>query len=358
MNFFKHMTAIFSAVLFSIVLASCSSGGSSTSTNLEGTAATGKGITGIVYITDANGTEINVPTSADGSYTAQVAGMTPPFIVRVIPDDGSDTLYSFATAIGQTVNVTPLTNLALFLASGSTDLSAIYTGWDGTGLTQSAILDAQKKINANLEAQFVAAGLNAKSYDFLNTAFSTDGNGFDGILDLLTLNVDFNVGSFSIDISGTPFSFDVNISITGFDFGTGTGSGGGPTGSVTLAGDPRLPATASPAIGINTVNTFGGDTFEDTIWTFIIDPATLEQITIDVNIESIKPNPRVFVKYTKGSIPTGDFQDLAFWSSQTPGAGLVIDAGAKTVTFNNLTLTDIGVTASPDITIDGTLGYQ
>ena len=95
----------------SIALAGCGSGGSGTPTStatLSGVAATGAPIAGTAYIKDSStpARELSAPTGNDGSYSFNVQGMTPPFIVKVnwSGTSGPQSLMSFATDHG-TANV-------------------------------------------------------------------------------------------------------------------------------------------------------------------------------------------------------------------------------------------------------------
>ncbi|NOX08888.1 MAG: hypothetical protein GXP22_05270 [Gammaproteobacteria bacterium] len=209
--------------------------GTSTSSNiLSGTAATGAPIIGFVYVVDANGTEINVPIQADGSYSVNVAGMTPPFMLRAVPNDTLlPTQYSYATSAG-IANITPLSTLSLFMAS-TLDLSAIYNGWNGTNIILTTIIAAQQIINANLRALFVAAGLDPLTYNFLTAAFNANGAGFDGLLDGIDVRAD-RPNEINFTITGNVgFAFDEDIDTSNMNIGGSSGganSGGGSSSSL------------------------------------------------------------------------------------------------------------------------------
>ncbi|NOX08140.1 MAG: hypothetical protein GXP22_01390 [Gammaproteobacteria bacterium] len=201
-----------SLLIFTIMLLSaCGGGGGGSSSSvanvLSGTAATGAPIAGYVYITDINGIEINVPIQADGSYSIDVSGMTAPFILRAIPNDSNlPVQYSYATASG-TVNITPLTSLALFLANNQEDLDTLRTNWanrSGT-ITAWGLTIAQAKINANFYNYFTRIGLDPSSYNFFSAAFNADGSGFDELLDTLQVNINMYAGSFNIRENNNAF---------------------------------------------------------------------------------------------------------------------------------------------------------
>ena len=119
---------------------------------LRGTAATGLAIIGIVYVTDSTGIQINVPTAANGDFAVDITGMTGPFIIRAVPNNSNlPTQYSYATAAG-TVNVTSLTTLALFIATGQTNLAALERGW--AGRSAEVVLASLRRAQAIIKRQF------------------------------------------------------------------------------------------------------------------------------------------------------------------------------------------------------------
>lgn len=219
-----------------LFLVACNGGGSSsttTSTTLSGTAAVGAPIDGYVYVVDVNGSEVNAATNATtGAWTVSVNGMTAPFLIRVVPNGAGDTLYSYAGAADITVNITPLTHLALYLAHNA-DLSALYTDWaaNHSQLTAQAILNAQAIINANFAAEMDAEGLDHTLYDFFSEAFTANSAGIDALLDSLAISIDFTGGTYTILVGGVSFILDEAIDTTGIDVGGSAGgnSGGGST---------------------------------------------------------------------------------------------------------------------------------
>jgi len=210
--------------LFTLFFSGCSSDSDSNSDTLTGTVATGEAGVGTLYITDANETEINIPLLAtnNGQYSADVTGMTPPFILGFDSNNnGSGTidLYSFADAINTIANVSQLTTLTMFLANNEADLSSLYDDWTTTQLTAANIATAQEIVNANLATQIDAInGLSAEDYDFMTTAFTPDGTGIDGLLENISLNLDAN--SFTVVLAGVDgFTFDSDIDTSSITVG-------------------------------------------------------------------------------------------------------------------------------------------
>lgn len=193
---------------------------------LSGTAATGAAIKGFVYAKDVKGNEINVATELNGSFKLTATSLTPPILLKIVSDNSSTVYYSYAQTNNQTVNVTPLTDLALFLATGKKDLQAIYTAWNGSGLTHASLQSAQATINANLAPLFAANALDSKSYNFLTQTFSANSTGIDKVLDDIVVLVDGKNGNFNFNVPTSPgFVFDETISVAGINI-SGSTSGG------------------------------------------------------------------------------------------------------------------------------------
>ena len=202
----KIITSTFFALSAIILVSGCGSDSTPPPTTLTGTAATGAPIDGTVYVKDAKGVEKSIATAANGSFTLDVTGMTPTYLLKVVPSNGSATLYSYAAKNG-TVNLTPTTNLAMLLASNSSNLDTVYAGWDGSAISEAAVKAAEGTVRANLAAEFTAAGLDINSVDLFTTPFTADGSGIDGVMDNLTIAVDFVAGSYTFaDTSGTTFN--------------------------------------------------------------------------------------------------------------------------------------------------------
>ncbi|RLL53054.1 hypothetical protein D8Y20_06040 [Mariprofundus sp. EBB-1] len=345
-------------LVVSALVVSCGGGGASTGlTTLTGTTATGAPIAGFVYVRDAKGTEINIATGVNGSFALNATGMTPPFMIKVVPANGAPALYSYASSVTQTVNLTPLTNMAMFLAGGSVDLATLYAAWNGTGITAATILNAQKAVNANFTTQITAAGLDPTTYDFFTTAFSANGTGIDGMMDTMQVTVTPGTG-IGIKINAKPFVFNAKISIAGINIAGGAAAGAGG-GTLTIAGDPMLPANVNFTAAVYTNNVFS----TDVVWTFIdaVAGKTLS-VTVVLAHPGVAANlfPGASLAYSTGGIPPTTYFNWGATAQAT--AGLVVDQKARTATFTNVQLP--GMTQLPantaiatTVTVNGTLTY-
>lgn len=212
----KLSLSLFYSALF-LLLSACSDDGDSP--KLSGTIATGAAGVGTLYITDSTGSEINIvlkPTN-EGKYSANVSGMTPPFILRFdeSPEDGLVyELYSYSETSNSKANVTQLTTLAMFLANNETDLSTLYTGWKTTPLDSTKMSVAQAKVNANFATRIDAIGLDSKNYNFMTTEFIPDKAGIDKLLEDLTVNIS-DTNNLTVSFAGdSNFTFNTSIDIS------------------------------------------------------------------------------------------------------------------------------------------------
>jgi len=208
------------AALLSFFLISCSDTDGPPE-DIFGMAASGAPIVGMVYVVDAAGVEISKVINIDGSYKMDVRKMTAPFILKAVPDNGTGSdLYSFAEQANVTANLTPLTNLALFIANGNADPAVLYDEWVSTfvDITATEVKVAQATVNANLSTPLTAFALDPFAYDFVGTRFTANGTGIDGLLDAMTL--DISGGVIDLSIAGLdPLTFNTAIATTEYDIG-------------------------------------------------------------------------------------------------------------------------------------------
>ncbi|MCW8829911.1 MAG: hypothetical protein OQK32_00135 [Gammaproteobacteria bacterium] len=188
--------------------------------DIVGVAATGEATQGTVFIIDATGTEISKPINADGFFRFDVRGMTAPFMLKSVDSNGVDVdLFSYASKANVTANITPLTNLAVYMANGEADLSILYNSWVSSfvNIADTNIKNAQAVINANLSTQYTAFSLDPLTYDFFSTTFLTNSTSFDALLDALSVTLLPNIG---ISVVGVNMPlFETNIDVADFNIG-------------------------------------------------------------------------------------------------------------------------------------------
>lgn len=201
-----HKLPLAAACAAALLLAACGGGSSSSpadpvppvvpppATTLSGTAAVGAPISGSVVAIDSKGkVSTAVNTGAGGAFTVDVAGMTAPFFLSITGSSGGRqvTLNSIASAAGQTVNITPLTDLIVSTASGQpggTALAAVCAPVANTvsAACTSALANAatQQRLDAAVAAVVaMIKPINTGNTNPLTGAFVANGTGMDAVLD-------------------------------------------------------------------------------------------------------------------------------------------------------------------------------
>jgi hypothetical protein len=133
----------------------------------------------------------------DGSFSFDVSGLTPPFLLKATGTVGSTayTLHSFANGAG-TANVNPFANLVVAMASGGLDPATIYAAPSAgimqtiTGKLSATITDVQTKL------QILLALYDAAKIDPVASNFTANHTGLDEVLDMVS--VDLSTGVITI----------------------------------------------------------------------------------------------------------------------------------------------------------------
>ncbi len=168
-------------------------------TTLSGTAAVGAPISGSVFAIDVNGkVSPAATTSAGGGFIVNVAGMTAPFILSITGTAGGRlvTLNSIATAAGQTVNITPLTDLIVSTALGRPGGSALTSLCAPVNQvvpancvsSLAALATTPARLTSATDAVVaIIAPLNPTGINPLTGALVANGTGMDKILDQILM---------------------------------------------------------------------------------------------------------------------------------------------------------------------------
>lgn len=196
--------ALVAAALAALALAGCGGGGGggstddggggSTSSLISGVAAAGAPIVGTVYLKDALGAErtAEVPASANGEYSIDAEGLTPPFKLKAVGTVGNTTVtyVSVATAddVGGTINITPFTDL-IVASLASQVATNFYTNGNPALITTAALAAEVEDLAAKLAPVLGAVGIEG-SVDLLRQSFTPGDDGLDRILDIVKVDVD------------------------------------------------------------------------------------------------------------------------------------------------------------------------
>lgn len=212
-----HGRSLIIPVLLSSLLCACGGGGGDSGTptvtpsvcstctagHLSGTAATGSAASSAeVLIIDAQGKSVKATTDANGAYTADVSGLTAPFMIQVVSNVGGEAvvLHSLATSedVGKNaVNVTPLTELLTASVLGSIPEANLNGAQVDLGkVTSTSLATAEQTVKALVQPVLDAAGVG--SVDIRTTEFKADRSGLDKALDALKVSSSGNTYAISL----------------------------------------------------------------------------------------------------------------------------------------------------------------
>jgi hypothetical protein len=223
---------------------------------LSGIAATGAPIIGATLtVVDAAGTTREATTGADGTYSLDVGGMVPPFLVQVDMGGGA-ALFSVSNAESpELVNVHPLTDLVIrawYSVQGGTVEDAFADPVANPAPSPDQVAFIVNVVRAVVQSWLTAAGLDATTFDLIATPFDADGSGFDGVLDITV--VDPDTGGIAIDDGTTSQQATLSTDATGGTLSvtsTTTGAGGTSTSSTTSV----IPTAAGASDILAQINT-------------------------------------------------------------------------------------------------------
>lgn len=213
---FLSLVSVFLAV--SLTVCGGGGGGGDTTTQpqiLSGTAATGKPLAVVpVYLKDSKGNERSTITDANGKFSFDTTGLTPPFPLRT---QGYG-LFSYTDQYSGTANITPLTRAVVAVANnGNAD---IYTNPP----SQLNLDNAKSSLRTLLNPVLQKYGV--QNTDFVTTPFDANGQGMDAVIDSILISVD-----------STNQTIEVKNSFTSDTIGTGTIANGSVTVSDSIDSD-------------------------------------------------------------------------------------------------------------------------
>lgn len=161
---------------------------------ISGVAAAGAPIIGTVTLKDSSdpAQERTAAIEADGGYSIDVTGLTPPFALRANGEVGgrSYQLYSagLASDIDGTINITPFTDLILANMAGQIAAN-YYDSGAFAGMTEEELAAAQEALRSQLLPILTGLGVSS-SIDLLRTSFDADHTGLDAVIDVVRVTVD------------------------------------------------------------------------------------------------------------------------------------------------------------------------
>ncbi len=224
-------------------------------TVISGTAAAGAPVVGYVSVRDSSSNvqpvKTNIPIAADGKYSVDVAGLTPPFAFLADGTVGGKRVQLYSAGlqadVGGTINITPFTDLMVRNIAGSittTLVDAIAAKLPALTATQ---LDAKRvELTTQLTPILQAAGLST-SIDLLRATFNADSTGLDRVLDLVKVNTTVPTAVTITNI------LDANNMLT---VNTATGATTGAIGAGGVTSTPTTPVDLIAQTFANVSNFF------------------------------------------------------------------------------------------------------
>ncbi|MCK6458530.1 MAG: hypothetical protein L6Q95_01385 [Planctomycetes bacterium] len=249
------------------VLMGCGGSGDGPAETLSGTAATGAAIpNAAVVIKDSTGSSVSTTTNAQGQYSANVGGMTPPFVGQVALPGGGE-LFSIATETG-TANIDPLSDLmadAFFAVRGTTPENVFPTLDASTDLPNEVEVQALEGIVERMvQPWLVAAGVDPATFDIVTTPFVANGQGYDQVLGYTTITAGQLAGTTSVVVATVNITDGTTTQDSTF---TADAAGNlvvdttttGPGGTSTIQDSTAIPPTsAAQAAELGVLATIGG----------------------------------------------------------------------------------------------------
>jgi mono/diheme cytochrome c family protein len=251
----------------SALIAGCGGGGGSgdgagvSPQVVSGVAATGSPLAGgQVFLKGTSSGQKDSKIEDDGSFSIDVSGMTPPFILKATGtvDGVNRTLFSFADKPGR-ANINPLSTVALANAAGVDDPATVFDNSDSAMLDKvksampGAVATLQSKLKPLLDVFSVA------STNPVSDPFTADHDGLDAVFDnvkvvlsngtLTITNVDTGAVLFTAQVRdvehGRFTDNDDDVPKRGPRPGAPTGvTAVGGDGQVTVSWDPVENATS------------------------------------------------------------------------------------------------------------------
>jgi mono/diheme cytochrome c family protein len=198
-NLLKLLGATLSIVLVSMFSGCGGSGGATTSgtppitsNTINGIAATGAPIVGVVSIKDSSlpSKELTAFTASDGSFAFSTSGLQAPFMLKT--SSGGKNLYSYSETSTGVINITPLTSIAASVAVGGANLDLLYSNATATSIAAAAanIADSVTIVHSVLFPLLNQYGVTG---NILNAPFYANHTGVDSLLDMINVTIAANV---------------------------------------------------------------------------------------------------------------------------------------------------------------------
>src|SRR4030042_785934 len=202
--------------LFVVVLVACSGTSTPSPSFVSGVAAAGAPVSGKAFWKDSTNTTIGpVSIGADGSFSFDVTGLTPPFYLFAMGSVGSTpySLYSVTTSSGGIANINPLTNVIVVAAAGGIDPASVYNNPTAYSVTEENLDKAITDLRTLLGP--LLAEYDAENIDPVSDPFTADHTKLDELFDLLAIAVEFSGSNVLVVVKDKSTEEEIIVAPTG-----------------------------------------------------------------------------------------------------------------------------------------------
>ncbi len=222
---------------------------------LSGTAATGNPIANAaVSLVDKTGKTASGTTGANGSFTIDTTGLTPPFMLKVA-SSSSATYYSISADANATttINITPLTDMIIrtwYSVQGTSVDTAFSSPATNPPPTPTEVKVISTVVENVAEGWLQQAGVDTANFSLISTPFNANGSGVDGVINMTTVNP--ATGSIIISSGTVTQNSTLTVSGSTVDVSSTSTTTIGTSGAIiTSTVVPTTTAQSSALDGIN-----------------------------------------------------------------------------------------------------------
>ncbi len=166
------------------------SGSAISSVGLSGTIATGTGQVADIVIMDAAGHSVTTVSDENGAYSVSTAGMTQPIMLKATIRSTGNLMYSFASYVNGTLNVTPLTTYILDRSAVDANITGGVSQLFQNFATNSASIASQIPSETSILNGVISSSMgdfNVSGFNHFGGSFRANHTGYDAFLDSLDI---------------------------------------------------------------------------------------------------------------------------------------------------------------------------
>lgn len=208
---------LYLVVIIGLMLAGCGGGGGGGAQTISGVAASGALLSGTVHLKDSSkpAKELAAPVATDGSFSFDVSGLAPPFLLKAdgTANGNNFALYSVATTVG-VANINPLSHLAVVLANGSDDLASLYATPDPAKMQSiiNTLANTITKLQTVFQPTLFQFGV--ENINFISDSYVANHQGLDLMFDLIAISVSNGTVTITDKTDNRTFNTPLSVFLT------------------------------------------------------------------------------------------------------------------------------------------------